>query len=76
MKLKEFREYLNRLVANNPEYDNLDCVYSTDDEGNSFHQIHYHPTVGNFTPEGYKGDFESISPEEKGIKKPNAICIN
>jgi hypothetical protein len=84
MKLKEYRQNLNKLAQEHPEYDELEVVYARDDEGNSFQKFNNTPTLGNFEG-GYHGDF--ISKEEfkgfiddgfyqEGELKVNAVCIN
>lgn len=72
MKLKEYREFLNEMVKNHPEADELIVVYSKDDEGNGYQQVHYTPTVGVYSPQ--EGEFEAN--ECGSEEEPNSICIN
>lgn len=50
---------LNTLVKENPELLELSVVYSRDDEGNGFQEVHYNPSVGVYLEEDrefYSGD--------------------
>jgi hypothetical protein len=66
MKLKKYIENLNKLVKENPEISDYEVVYSSDDEGNNYHNFFCSPSIGNFS-EGYFN--------QKDIDK-NAVCIN
>ena len=75
MKLKEYIENLNLLVAKNPEYAELDVIYSADDEGNQYFPIAYEPTIGFHQ----RGEFycqHELEDFDLSDKKPNSICIN
>ena len=65
MKFKEYVNQLKKFLKDNPEAADYDVVYASDSEGNSFHLVHYAPTIGEFK----NHDFSSIG-------KPDAICIN
>lgn len=39
MKFKEYLEELNKLAEENPESLNMDVIYASDDEGNSYHTV-------------------------------------
>ncbi len=78
MTLKEYAKEINKLAE---EYPNVLVVYSSDDEGNSFHRVNQAGTVGFI----YNGDFfdlESVKDNCNNMfdyyvgKKPNAVCIN
>ena len=64
MKLHDYILELEKLHA---QYPNAKLVYASDDEGNSYSQVHYPPTAINF-------DFTNMIPSER--KKINAILIN
>lgn len=59
------------LVAKHPEALELDVITSSDDEGNSFNNVHYHPSIGKF-----EGQYEGFVTLEGDIKEANAICLN
>lgn len=64
MKLKKYSKLVQKLAEQHP---NLECYYSSDDEGNSFHKVYLGPTVVNF-------DIESRYPDEESKQK--VIIIN
>ena len=67
----KLREYIVKLLIIQAKYGgSLKIIYASDEEGNSFNEIFYNPTVGNFK-DGY--DFET-NPEDKS--KINVVCIN
>lgn len=68
MKLKEYAEKISKLAIKYPE---AIIIYGSDDEGNSFQEIHYNPTAGQYED----GEFA----RGKGLDRKlpiNAICIN
>jgi thiol-disulfide isomerase/thioredoxin len=82
MPEKEYVANLVKALEDNPEYGELDVVYSKDDEGNGFGHVHYGPSVGVHDGE-YSGDFKqfdtdpNVDPEDTCSKEDiNAICIN
>jgi hypothetical protein len=71
MKLKEYAGYIAALAK---KYPDLECVYSSDGEGNSYQELIWAPEPCLF-------DFEEMCPEyidkqSNKNKKPNAIIIN
>jgi len=72
MKFKEYLDQLNQLGADNPQVLELTVVYSKDEEGNGFNELHYTPTVGHFDGE-YNGEFTDELEEDQEV---NAICVN
>ena len=66
MTLKEYIEQLQKFAEMNPETLNMDVIYSRDDEGNGFQQVHYAPS---------KGFYEDMEFQE-GDESVNAVCIN
>lgn len=85
MKLQEVVDKLNALIAENPEYGDLEAVYSIDDEGNAYHSVNWTGTLGNYKGE-WQGDFnqaEHLNAEDMGYDEfdpadypINAVCIN
>lgn len=70
MTLKEYAKEINKLAE---KYPNVLVVYSSDDEGNSFHRVNHAGTVGFFD----NGDFFDLGYVEDIFgKKPNAVWIN
>jgi hypothetical protein len=74
MLLKEYIENLQKIVERNPEYENLEVVYSVDDEGNGYGGINYTPTLGFWNEDD---NFISADSEDFNEGDPiNVICIN
>lgn len=80
--LKNYIKMLQKIVKENPEAKDFILVSSSDDEGNSFSQVLFAPTLGIFTEDGefYSGDedmdiLKEFHPEIVD-PKPNAICVN
>lgn len=74
MKLDKYIEVLLQLQK---EHGNLDVVYSSDEEGNSFHKVEYDPSLG-IAEDLNEYFIEIIHPddaEEYGLS-PNCIIIN
>ena len=67
MKLKEYAKLIATLAE---KYPNAKVIYSRDDEGNGFEEVHYAPSLGDFDSEN--GEFESDGEN----KKVNAVCVN
>ncbi len=70
MTLKQYREKLNKLAEENPEADDMQVIYSKDDEGNGYSNIHYSPGLGTFDGEDYNNATDDSE------NKPNAVCVN
>ena len=73
MTLTKYIKELQKLEA--AGHGKCKVVYASDDEGNSFGELHHTPSIGKFD------SCESFVPEEHfedwGYKgKPNAICVN
>jgi hypothetical protein len=66
MKLKQYIILINEFAKQNPETLDFDVIFSSDDEGNSFHLINYPISKGHFS--GYEYDTSS--------ETPNSVCIN
>ena len=71
MKLKEYIKELQNIEKEHGG--NLDVVYSSDAEGNSYDKVYYTPSVGNYN------DREWVSldnDEDFGDRKVNAVIVN
>lgn len=81
MKISEVVKVLNQYKK---KFGDLDVVYSSDEEGNSYGKVFYHPTPGCFLSE----DQEFVGAKSDGVFPPdvaecydepltiNAVCIN
>jgi hypothetical protein len=67
MKLKD---YAKRIALLAKKYPNVDLVYASDNEGNSFHNVFYSPAIGEMDGEM----FINYEPDSKA--KPTTCCIN
>lgn len=45
MLFKDYVAGLNQLLKENPQLANATAVYASDDEGNSFHEVHSNWTI-------------------------------
>ncbi len=45
MKLQQYIEKLQELLK---EHGDLELIYSTDDEGNEYNTVNYHPSIVNY----------------------------
>ena len=77
MEQLKVADYIEMLQHRRKKYGNLPLIYASDDEGNSYGQVLFHPT-----PMKIKGDF-SISGKiydsqvvDDDTKKPTHLCIN
>lgn len=68
MTLFEYVYKLNMLLKEHPEYENLDVICSTDDEGNFYRKVYSSPSVVYWDER-----YSFINYEDKD---KNAICIN
>lgn len=64
MKLKDYAKLIAKLAKRHPE---ATVIYSADDEGNSYQEVHYNPSMGTFDGDGFDTAVENA---------PDAICIN
>jgi hypothetical protein len=68
MTFKEYVAYCNGILKDSPETANFLVVYSSDDEGNDFTPVHFHPSAGFYKDR----DFH----EEEVDGDICAVCIN
>lgn len=59
--------YIKLLQEIQKEYGNLNVIYSSDTEGNSFDEVFIEPSVGNYN--NNTNEFDTDGP-------PNSVCIN
>jgi len=62
--------YIKHLEEINKKYPNLDVIYASDDEGNSFNLVQFWPDVGLFSERNHEFDWDVES------NQLNAVCIN
>lgn len=82
MNLREYINALEEFAKENPEAEELEVIYSHDDEGNCFQRVYYTGTLGYYDGE-YKGEFHSKQNIEEDYDEEeiedypiNAVCIN
>ena len=73
MKLKKFLNKLNKIAKENPVVLDYDVITASDDEGNSYHQVHFDPSVGILVD---GEDYESNTGEDQFSQTAEVICIN
>ena len=69
MKLKEYITALKEIEQTHPD---VDVVCASDEEGNSFGEVHYHPALGRFNGNDWEteGDLDAVGGEV------NAVLLN
>lgn len=53
MTLKEYYKSLKKFISKNPKCLDMEVYYSSDDEGNSFHEVIYEPSKKKLDVDGY-----------------------
>lgn len=74
MKLKDYLENLNKLVAENPEALDYKVLVASDEEGNNYDEVCYGPSIGFYDTRDFSFTDDSDSSRKNTIL--NAICIN
>lgn len=77
MKLKKYLKKLGKLIEENPEILELQVVTADDDEGNSYTEVCFAPSVGHFEQDD--DDFtplDQFEDFELELDEVNAICLN
>lgn len=72
MKLKEYIKNLQEVAK---EFgDDLEVIFSADDEGNYYDEVYADPSVGNF----HQQEFVPLTKEESDEEELeiNSVCIN
>jgi len=76
----KLREYAEKIIDMLDEYADLDVVYGADDEGNTFHRVVYHPSIGKLVDDTDFIQYDVSEEDDKEFwepgEKPTAICIN
>lgn len=72
MKLKEYVDSLNKLLADNPEAAEYMTVYSLDDEDNSCNTVRFEPSIGSYDEKEFYDKYGMVA---AGLK-PNCVCVN
>jgi hypothetical protein len=69
MTFKEYAKHVANLLKDNPETADFVAIFASDDEGNVFSPVIFHPGTGEFNEveRTLESDDEST---------PNAVCIN
>jgi hypothetical protein len=67
MKLSEYIKHLNTIYK---KYPDLDVIYASDDEGNTFRYVVYIPSIGIYDKDA--DEFDALS-DSRDI---NAVCVN
>lgn len=77
MTLKNYIKNLQKIIDDNPEYAELDVIYSKDDEGNGYQHVTYEPCIGiNQDGGAYNVEFEGYDEDEHELDEINCVCIN
>ena len=71
MLFKEYLRYLNKLAKDYPQTLELPVISSSDDEGNGFNVVLYHPTVGHYDSDGFTA-LKHLDDDTD----VNAVCLN
>jgi hypothetical protein len=74
MTVKKYVDTLIEMLKKNPEIENYEVIYSSDDEGNSYQKVHFTPTV-MIADSLDNQHIQSKAPVLEG-DKPNVLCIN
>ena len=64
MRLNKYVALLQDIAD---QYGDLEVIYSKDDEGNGYQEVHYDPSPGNFED----GEFDNTLEDAF-----NAVCVN
>lgn len=77
MTLREFKQHLDNFYNSNPEARELEVIYSSDSEGNSYDSVHYSPTLMTMGSDGYPvAEEDLVEVYESGLKIIEKVCIN
>lgn len=71
MKLKDYIVKLQKVADKHP---NSTVVFAVDDEGNSFAEVNFTPTLGNFGGGTFIADDGTVEFDE--LCPINAVCLN
>ena len=68
------KQYSDKLATLAKEYQNAIVVFASDEEGNSFHELSFNPTLGDFAGCDFISD--DGTEEFKESYSVNAVCLN
>ena len=68
MKIREYISHLTVMAVAHPD---LEVVYASDEEGNSYDPVRYRPLLGHYDGVEFEGH-EDVEDKEA----LNAVCIN
>lgn len=72
MKVKEYVNTLVEMLKRNPEIEDMEVIYSVDDEGNTFQKVNFTPSI--MLSEGLDNNY--IVVESKATGTGDVLCIN
>lgn len=75
MTLREYIEQLQNFALSNPETLDMDVIYSRDDEGNGFQEVHYSPSKGIYEDNEFIAS-DQLEDYERDENEVNSVCIN
>jgi hypothetical protein len=73
MKLSTYIESLEDALK---KYGDLEVIYSSDEEGNSFDKINFSPTIGHFFSEDREWISEDSILDDDLEYEINSVCVN
>lgn len=81
MTLGQYIELLKQVIEANPAHRDLEVIFASDDEGNSFQSVANIPTLGHCSDEYFKEfvaqcDFEEYTEDNEVELEVNCVCIN
>lgn len=78
MKLEKFLEHVQELTKNIPDRENLEVIFSVDDEGNEYRKVNLQPSLCEVEEDPQHSWIKVIGFEDDPYldqKDINAICI-
>lgn len=81
MTLGQYIELLKEVIEANPSHRDLEVIFASDDEGNSFQAVANMPSLGWCSDEYFK-EFKSLRHLEEDLEdygvcdSVNCVCIN
>lgn len=74
MTVKKYVDTLIEMLKKNPEIENYEVIYSSDDEGNSYQKVHFTPTV--MLADGLENAYIKVQSIVNIDDNANVLCIN
>ena len=79
MNLKQFLQAIEHHTKNIPNREDLEVVFSIDDEGNEYKKVHFEPTLCKVESSSSNSDYitaiQMLGDGEIEKEDVNAICI-